>query len=177
MLSDLTRHQNQRFRSLDNPSILLTQIKWILLFESSIIPPHLFLHNSSLPSTSSASCRPSPLTCAAATAVVNPSPRAVVAVDPFPHLRCRHHCQPLPSRRRRHSQPLPSCCHRRRPLPSLALSSPLSTPPLALPPPSTPLTCAAAWEHLEGGWIGDPVKLELNATKTWLSVSTVLPSG
>jgi hypothetical protein len=21
------------------------------------------------------------------------------------------------------------------------------------------------WEHLEGGWIGDPVKLELNATK------------
>jgi hypothetical protein len=33
------------------------------------------------------------------------------------------------------------------------------------------------WEHLEGGWTGDPVKLELNATKTWLSVSTVLPSG
>jgi hypothetical protein len=34
------------------------------------------------------------------------------------------------------------------------------------------------WEHLEGGgWIGDPVKLELNATKTWLRVSTVMPSG
>jgi anti-sigma factor RsiW len=30
------------------------------------------------------------------------------------------------------------------------------------------------WEHLEGGgWIGDPVKLKLIATKTWLIVSTV----
>jgi hypothetical protein len=45
-------------------------------------------------------------------------------------------------------------------------------------PPDCPVAhMSEAWEHLEGGWIGDPVKLELNATKTWLSVSTVIPSG
>jgi hypothetical protein len=29
------------------------------------------------------------------------------------------------------------------------------------------------WEHLEGGWIGDPVKLKNLSHKTWLNVSTV----
>jgi hypothetical protein len=32
----------------------------------------------------------------------------------------------------------------------------------------------AKWEHLEGGWIGDPVKLENLSHKTWLIVSTVI---
>jgi hypothetical protein len=30
------------------------------------------------------------------------------------------------------------------------------------------------WEHLEGGWIGDPVKLENLSHKTWLIVSTII---
>jgi hypothetical protein len=33
------------------------------------------------------------------------------------------------------------------------------------------------WEHLEGGWIGDPVKTWNLIRKTWLGVSTNKPSG
>jgi hypothetical protein len=33
------------------------------------------------------------------------------------------------------------------------------------------------WEHLEGGWIGDPVKTWNLIHKIWLGVSTIKPSG
>jgi hypothetical protein len=34
-----------------------------------------------------------------------------------------------------------------------------------------------SWEHLERGWIGDPVKTWNLIHKAWLGVSTVKPSG
>jgi hypothetical protein len=47
---------------------------------------------------------------------------------------------------------------------------------------ATPIGCTFGapnrfWKHLEGGWIGDPVKAWNLIHKTWLRVSTIKPSG